>query len=31
MDRLSILVTEQEEYIQNQVNKTYKELLLEEH
>ena len=30
MDRLSILVTEQEEYIQNQVNKTYKELLLEE-
>ena len=30
MDRLSILVTEQEEYIQNQVKKTYKEILLEE-
>ena len=30
MDRLSILVTEQEEYIQNQVKKIYKELLLEE-
>ena len=30
MDRLSILVSEQEEYIQNQVKKTYKELLLEE-
>lgn len=30
MDRLSILVTEQGEYIQNQVKKIYKELLLEE-
>ena len=30
MDRLSILVTEQEEYIQNQVKKIYKELLLQE-
>ena len=30
MDRLSILVTEQEEYIQNQVKKIYKEILLEE-
>ena len=30
MDRLSILVIEQEEYIQNQVKKIYKELLLEE-
>ncbi len=31
MDRLSILVSEQEEYIQSQVEKTYKELLVEEY